>query len=129
MEQKKYILKTDNDQIQKSADGTENSEHVFDMLARAEMCLSNIQDNTDLCMSMYKLNQNGDEDEKDALQLFCEDCIEIECQAGQIGEEIEMLKYKIDKHLKIDLAKVEQLLKDILILELRSKEIVEKMLK
>ena len=86
MEKKKYVLKSDNLEQEKSADGTENSEHVFDMIDRAEMCLSNIQDNTDLCMNIYKLSkQTLSEDEIDAMQLLCEENISIEQSAGEIA--------------------------------------------
>lgn len=130
MEKKKYVLKMDKGESVKSADGTENSEHIFDMIDRAQMCLSNIQDNTDLCMNVYQLGKNSlDEDEIDALQLLCEEVISIEGQAGEIAQEIEIIKEKIDKHLKVSEGQIEELLKNILILELHSKEIMEKMLK
>ena len=130
MEKKKYVLKSDNLEQEKSADGTENSEHVFDMIDRAEMCLSNIQDNTDLCMNIYKLSkQTLSEDEIDAMQLLCEENISIEQSAGEIAMQLEIVKGNIDKHLKVTESKVEEILKQILILELHSKEIAEKMLK
>lgn len=130
MEKKKYVLKSDNLEQEKSADGTENSEHVFDMIDRAEMCLSNIQDNTDLCMNIYKLSkQTLSEDEIDAMQLLCEENISIEESAGEIASQLEIVKGNIDKHLKVTESKVEEILKQILILELHSKEIAEKMLK
>lgn len=131
MEKKKYILKDENLKIEKSADGTENAEHIFDMIERAEMCLNNIQDNTDLCMKIFNLKKESlsDEDEIDALQLVCEDCIAIESQASAVMENIAIIKGKIDKHIKVSEGQVEQKLKEILILELHSKDIVEKMIK
>lgn len=126
--EKKYVLKQENINSL-SADGTENSEHIFDMIDRAEMCLNNIQDNTDLCMNVFKLSTSKvDEDESDAMQLMCEDCIEIERQAGEITDKIQIIKSKIDKHLKVKEMDVEELLKQILILELHSKQIAEKIL-
>lgn len=124
MEQK-YQIKNQ----EKSADGTENSEHIFDMIERAEMCINNIQDNTDLCMNIFKLKKEDcDEDEADALQLLCEDSIAIEQETIGICDEVEIVKNKIKKHIKIGENSVEEILKRVLILELKSKNIVEKIL-
>ena len=132
MEKKKYVLKSSILESAKvSADGTENSEHIFDMIERAELCFGNIQDNVDLCMDIFKLNKDNiqDEDEIDALQLMCEDCITIENEATSVIESIEIIKGKIEKHLKVKEYEVEEFLKAILLLELKSKDIVDKILR
>ena len=126
--EKKYKLKEENSYT-KSADGTENFEHILDMIERAEVCIDNIRDNTDLCVNLFNLKKNkSDDDELDAFQLLCQDCITIEQQAVEISQEIELLNNKIDKHLKVSESVVEEILKNILILELHSKEIMEKCL-
>lgn len=127
MENKKYALKKD---VEKSADGTENGEHVFDMLHRAEMCIENIQSNTDVCMGIFKLEESRlEEDEADAVQLLCQDCIEVEAESCEVVQEIEIIKEKLEKHLSVSEAKVEELLKKVLILDLRSQQLVEKIIK
>lgn len=129
MENKKYIRKKE-DSVVESFDGTENKEHIFDMIDRTEMCIENIQNNTDICMSVFKIEQaRVDEDEGDALQLLCQDCIEIEAESCEVLDEIEIIKEKIDKHLGVSEAKVEDLLKKALILDLRSEQLVEKIIK
>ena len=127
MENKRYVLK---ETAEVSQDGTENKEHVFDMLHRAEMCVDNIQSNTDVCMSIFKLEQGKfDEDEEDALQLLCQDCIDVEAESCLIVDEIEIIKDKIEKHLAVSEAKVEELLKQVLLLEFKSENLVEKIIK
>ena len=53
---KKLIKK----QSEFSADGTENSEHILDLRQQIDMFYSNIKDNTDLAVELYKLKKAGD---------------------------------------------------------------------
>ena len=130
MEKKKYVLKKDVDNTVKPADGTENGEHIFDMIDRAKMCFGNIQDNTDLAAQIFKLNKNNlDEDELDALQLLCEDAIAIEKEGERVMGELSIDCDKIDKHIKVSEGKIEEYLKAILLLEMSSKNIIEKILR
>lgn len=124
---KKYVLKNQKE-IAKSADGTENAEHIFDMIERAELCYGNIQDNTDLCVNLFKIKE-VDCDESDALQLLCEDCIVYEKRAGELMGEIDFYKEKISNGDAVKEDKIQEILKEILIIELHSKNITEKMLK
>ena len=109
--------KVENKGVVLAADGTENSEHVFDMIERFEMTYGKIQ------------KDSFDEDELDAMQLMCQDCIDIEAKANELINDIEILKERINKKIKVKESEVEELLKQILILELHSKEIVEKIIK
>ena len=70
MAEKKYVLKT---QSEKFDDGTNNDEHVLDIIKEIEMLYSNIQDNNDIGMKLFKLKEQADVD-KDIL-----DAIEIGC--------------------------------------------------
>ncbi len=124
---KKYVLKNQKE-IEKSADGTENAEHIFDMIERAELCYGNIQDNTDLCVNLFKIKK-VDEDESDALQLLCEDCIIYEKRAGELMGEIDFYKDKISHGDSVKEEIIEEILKEILIIELHSKDVMEKMVK
>ena len=124
---KKYNLKS-NQYDATSGDGTENAEHIFDMIDRANMCLSNIQDNNDLCINMFKLKKDkiADEDELDALQLLCQEGITIEEQSIELKDKLATFEEKINQKTKVKESEVEEVLKQILILELHSKSIVEK---
>ena len=124
---KKYVLKNQKE-IVKSADGTENAEHIFDMIERAELCYGNIQDNTDLCVSLFKLKKGQDEDERDAMQLLCEDCIVFEKRAGELMGEIDFYKQKIENGEGANEGKIEEILKEILVIELHSKNTMEKLI-
>jgi len=132
MEKKKYVLKNKENIEVKAADGTENSEHIFDMIARAEMTLDNIKDNTDLCINFFKLADTKgemDNDELDALSLICEEAITLECASKEDEEKINIIKEKLSKNVNVKEGEVEELLKNILINELHSKEIVDKVFK
>ncbi len=125
---KKYVLKKDVEGVVKSADGTENGEHIFDMIERAELCYANIQDNTDLCVSLFKMKKDIDEDENDAMQLLCEDCIVFERRAGELMGEIDFYKDKIARGESVSEGKIEEILKEILVIELHSKDTMEKLI-
>lgn len=130
MEKKKYVLKTEGEKQEKSADGTENAEHIIDMIDRAKMCLNNIQDNTDLAVNVFKLKkQQIDEDELDAIQLMCQEMIDIEQQSNDIFQEIEEIENLINNKMNIKEFMVEEILKKVLVLEFHSQEIVDKLLK
>lgn len=130
MEKKKYVLKTEVEKQEKSADGTENAEHIIDMIDRAKMCLNNIQDNTDLAVNVFKLEkQQIDEDELDAIQLMCQEMIDIEQQSNDIFQEIEEIENLINNKMNIKEFMVEEILKKVLVLEFHSQEIVDKLLK
>lgn len=89
-----------------SADGTENSEHILDLRQQIDMLYSNIKDNTDLAVELYKLKKAGGEGEDllDAAQVVCESIIDIEKLAAelnglqnQIGADENKLKDIYDK--------------------------------
>ncbi len=84
----------------KPADGTENNEHILDIISHAKMKYSNIQDNFDIALKMYKLNKSGDEDILDAIQLNCENLAVIESEASGLIGEIENYNEKNETHLK-----------------------------
>ena len=99
---KKLIKK----QSEFSADGTENSEHILDLRQQIDMFYSNIKDNTDLAVELYKLKKAGGEGEDllDAAQVVCESIIKIEKLAAelnslqnQIGADENKLKDIYDK--------------------------------
>ncbi len=90
-------------QEKKSADGTENAEHILDLTHEIDMMYSNIKDNTDICIDLYKFkkSEGNNDDILDATQLVCEKIIELEKTASEFINLV-----------KID-AKNEQKLKEI----------------
>lgn len=94
IEKKKYALKKDLEKVVYSADGIDNKEHILDLLAETELLFNNIQDNVDICINIYKLQKekNLEEDELDAIQIACENCVELEKSATKIYQEIKEIK-------------------------------------
>ena len=121
MVEKKYIL---NNEVQRFDDGTNNDEHIKDIIKKAEMLYDNIQDNNDICIQIYndRKNKKVDEDVLDALQIACQNSIEIEKQAGEIMQAIEKYASQLDRTSQPAL---ETLLNQTIILEKKSKKIME----
>jgi len=121
MAEKKYILKNE---VQRFDDGTNNDEHIKDIIKKAEMLYDNIQDNNDICIQIYndRKNKKVDEDVLDALQIACQNSIEIEKQAGEIMQAIEKYASQLDRTSQPAL---ETLLNQTIILEKKSKKIME----
>ncbi|MBE7074346.1 MAG: hypothetical protein E7379_04595 [Clostridiales bacterium] len=121
MVEKKYILKNE---VQRFDDGTNNDEHIKDIIKKAEMLYDNIQDNNDICIQIYndRKNKKVDEDVLDALQIACQNSIEIEKQAGEIMQAIEKYASQLDRTSQPAL---ETLLNQTIILEKKSKKIME----
>lgn len=127
MVNKKYILKAE---IEKFEDGSNNDEHIKDIISEIDVLYGNIQDNNDICVQLFKVKQQHDADKDviDAIQIACEDIIEIEKQASEIMKVVDKLKEnlnKIDKNYQKDL---ENLLKQIKNFEKKSKKIMESVL-
>ncbi len=127
--EKKYQIKgtSEKQKNSKSADGTENSEHILDILANAKVLYSNIQDNFDIAATMFKLNKKeSDEDILDALQIECESMAEIENEAGIIIQSMENFQERLEEINQDNLEVVYQKLQE---LETKSKTILERILK
>ena len=122
MATKKYVMKSDNVSFE---DGTNNAEHIRDIISDIEILYSNIQDNNDICMQLYLIKKNIDEDLADALQLACETLVQIEQDAGDIIEVVNKVKENIDKCDKSQEADFKSLLKQMKELEKKSRKIME----
>lgn len=127
MATKKFVLKSD---IAKFNDGTNNEEHIKDIISEIEISYSNIQDNNDICIQLFKTREeNVDKDLLDALQVACENMIELEKQATEVfnvADEVKKNLSKIDKSSQLDL---EKLLKQMNGYEKKSEKIMKSVLK
>lgn len=119
---KKYIMK--NEKIAYS-DGTSNDEYIRDIISEIEVLFGNIQDNCDLCMQLYNIRKNDDEDLADALQIACENLVAIEKDAGEIISVVDQVKENIKKYNKENQEDFENLLKQMRGYEKKSKKIME----
>ncbi len=81
----------------KSHDGTQNKEHISDIIEKCEMLFANIQDNTDLAVRLFSLQEGDivDKDILDAVKLDCEDIIQIEKLADNYISQISNYKNQI----------------------------------
>lgn len=122
MATKKYVMKSDNVSFE---DGTNNAEHIRDIISDIEILYSNIQDNNDICMQLYLIKKNIDEDLADALQLACETLVQIEQDAGDIIEVVNKAKQHLSKCDKSQEADFKSLLKQMKELEKKSRKIME----
>lgn len=124
MVEKKYKLKSE---IEIFADGTNNQEHIKDIVKQIDLLYCNIQDNNDICMQVFALRKKDqlEEDILDALQIACQNSIEIENQAVKIMEVIKKFEDKFDKNCQTDL---EKFLKQMENYEKKSKKIMESVL-
>lgn len=124
MATKKYIMK---DSMQKYADGTSNEEHIADIISQIEILYDNIQDNNDICLQLYKVkvNDGSDEDTVDAIQIACENAVEIEKEASDIMQVIEKVKESIEKYDKSNEVDFENLLKQMQSFEEKSRKLLE----
>ena len=97
MAEKKYVLKT---QSEKFDDGTNNDEHVLDIIKEIEMLYSNIQDNNDIGMQLFKLKEQADVDKDilDAIEIGCENLIQLEKEGYAVLEVVYKHKEKLDKN-------------------------------
>lgn len=97
MAEKKYVLKA---QTEKFDDGTNNDEHVLDIIKEIEMLYSNIQDNNDIGMQLFKLKEqaNVDKDILDAIGIACENLIQLEKEGYAVLEVVYKHKEKLDKN-------------------------------
>lgn len=112
-----------------SHDGTQNREHISDIIEKCEMLFANIQDNTDLAARLFSFVEEkvNDKDILDAVRLDCEDIIQIEKLADNYISQISNYKNKIikdDEHG--DIFDIYSELKD---LENKSTKLVEQVLK
>lgn len=122
MATKKYVMKTEKVSFE---DGTDNAEHIRDIISEIEILYNNIQDNNDICMQLYLIKKNIDEDLADALQLACETLVQIEQDAGDIIEVVNKVKENIDKCDKSQEADFKSLLKQMKDFEKKSRKIME----
>lgn len=74
-------------------DGIDNNEHILDIAQGIDVSYTNIKDNTDMSIEIFKLRkkENLDEDMLDALQIACENIIEIEKEASVLNAQLEIL--------------------------------------
>ena len=124
MATKKYVLKTEQE---KYADGTNNEEHIRDIISQVEISFENIQDNNDVCLQVYKVKQaiDTDKDTLDAISIACENSIEIEKQAGDVLAVVEQVKDNLDKYGKSNEEDLQNLLKQMQKYEKQSRKIME----
>ncbi|MBO5395067.1 MAG: hypothetical protein J6A28_04125 [Clostridia bacterium] len=127
MATKKYVMK---DSTQKYADGTSNEEYIMDIISQIEVLYSNITDNNDICLQLFKVREaeNADEDMVDAIQLACEDAVQIEKDATDIMTVIEKVKENIQHYDKSNQLDFENLLAQMKGMEERSRKIMERVM-
>lgn len=127
--EKKYQLKGTHakEKMRKSADGTQNSEHILDIIADSKVLFSNIQDNFDIAVTIFKMNKKeNDEDILDALQLDCERMAELEAEAGEIMQAMEKFEGSLQE---INQANLEIVFEKLKKFEEESKIILERLIK
>lgn len=125
---KKFALKKD---ATKAADGTENEEHIMDIINEIEMLFENIQGNNDIAVAVYNVRKKDeiDEDTLDAIQISCENSIEIEKEAADIYNTILQVKGNIEKYNKANELDFKAMLKAMKELENKSRKSMESVVK
>ena len=124
MATKKYQLKSE---VEKFADGSNNDENIKDMLESMEMLFDNIQENNDICIAVFKEKQKQmDEDVVDALQIVCQDMLEVEKEADEVMAVVKSAQENLSKLGKKSQADLEILLTKLQNIEKKSKKFLER---
>lgn len=108
--QKKYVCKNKK-VLNSNNDGIDNSEHVVDIIQEIEMLYSNIKNNTDIGIELYKFKKqssNDGDDILDAMQIACEKIIELEKSASEIYSDFSAIVKQIDRKYENSLKEIYQ---------------------
>ncbi len=108
--QKKYVCKNKM-VLNSNNDGIDNSEHVVDIIQEIEMLYSNIKNNTDIGIELYKFKKqssNDGDDILDAMQIACEKIIELEKSASEIYSDFSAIVKQIDRKYENSLKEIYQ---------------------
>lgn len=91
--------------FKKSSDGTQNEEHILDIINAIKVKYENMQENTDISIKTIENEmaiENRDYDVVDAIILLGQEVVEYEKKAREVMDEIEEIERSITNNEKVD---------------------------
>ena len=118
--------------FKKSSDGTQNDEHILDLISAIKVKYENLQGNTDISVEMIEKEMaraERDYDMVDAIILLGQEVVSYEKEAKEVVDEIDMLEESIKNGETVQQDKVQQAYDKLRDLEKLSKYKMETIIK
>lgn len=118
--------------FKKSSDGTQNDEHILDLISAIKVKYENLQGNTDISVEMIEkemAREERDYDMVDAIILLGQEVVSYEKEAKEVVDEIDMLEESIKNGETVQQDKVQQAYDKLRDLEKLSKYKMETIIK